>query len=154
MKTIFSLKALAACWAGLLVALGVGAAALQLATPLPPPPVVEATALPAAPAIPEPAAAPMGPATPPLPFQNRSLLAMLPPASRPALRPAPALPVPPVPPTRHLARAEPRRAVPLYAADSAPAYDAAGWARGMPYPGLYARWRQYPYAAPQTYYGW
>lgn len=152
MKTVFSFQALAACWAGLLVALGAGAVALQLTSPPAPPPVVVAAAAPPAETVspvPPPVAAP-------LPFENRSLPAMLP-VTRPALRPpmpAAPLPIPPVPPARHVVQAEPRRPAAVYAAQPVPAYDPPGWAQAAPYASLYARARPYAYPGPQTYYGW
>lgn len=155
LKSIFSFKALAVFWTGLLVALGSGAVALQLTTPPPappPPPVTVAAASPViepvAPSPPVPAAAPA------LPFENRSLLAMLPP--RPALRPpAPPLPLPPVPPpARHLARAEPHRPAMVYASEPSRAYDPVGWGGPVPYPAPYGHMQPYGFPGPQAYYGW
>ncbi len=151
MKAIFSLKALALFWTGLLAAVGSGAVALQLTMPPPPlpPPVIAA----AAPAMVAPAAPP-SPTVAPVPFENHSLLAMLPPP-RPVPHPSAPLPVPPVPPPpRHFARVETHRAMPVYAAEPVPAYDPVGWGRADPYAGLYARARPYAYPGPQTYYGW
>ena len=148
-KTIFSLKALAIGWAGLVGALGAGAVALQITTPPPAPPPVMAAA---AAIEPPPLLAPV-PSVTPLPFENRSLLAMLPPP-RVATHPPAPLPVPPVPPPRRLARVEARRPVPVYAAEPEPAYDPVGWGRGGPYPNLYARARPYAYPGAQAYYGW
>ena len=149
MRTVFSLKGLALCWTGLLVALGAGGVALQLTTP---PPAPAPVMLEAATAVVEPAPAP-APSVAPLPFENRSLLAMLPPP-RPAIHlPAP-LPVPPLPPIRHVARVQTHRPPAVYAAERVPAEEPAGWSRGVEYPALYARARPYAYPGPQTYYGW
>ena len=116
------------------------------------------------------------PATTPMPFRNSSLLALLtPPADHPAERapermpervaehaarpavhaavaPSLPLPLPPIPPAQHVARVEPRRPAPVYAAEPQPAYP--DWGRPMPYPGQFASVRQYQYGAPPAYYGW
>ena len=153
--TVFSFRTLAWAWTSLGSAALSGAAALQLAGAVPPPPAPLAAA-----AMPAPAAAaavvPIAPPTP-LPFQNHSLLAMLPPVEqRTAGHPQPAaLPVPPIPPQeRHAARIEPRRPLPAYAAQPRPAYPGWAWAQPAPYPGRYAYVRAYSYAAPPGYYGW
>ena len=157
-KTVFSLKTLAGCWAGLLAVLGSGAVALQLTTP-PQPPVIVAHAAAAEPTHVEPAAPIVQAVTPaalpavlPLPFENRSLVALLPPAVHPVPPVSARLPVPPIPPVRRVAHVEPHRSRPVYAAQ--PAYDPYGWARAMPYPGMYVGARPYAYEGPRTYYGW
>ena len=158
-NTIFSLKTLAWCWAGLLATVGSGAVALQLTTP-PPAFVAVATIAPA----PKPVVSPPS-TSPAVPFQNRSLLALLPPpvehpvervrersAERP-MRVAAALPVPPLPPGPRILHGEQRRIVTAYVAE--PAYAATPpWGRMAPYAAEYARLRPYAYAAPPTYYGW
>ena len=148
-KTIFSLKTLAACWGGLLVAAGSGAVALQLT--MPPPvaavPEVEApVAVAAAPVVPNP--------VPSMPFENRSLVAMLPPAMHPALRATQPLPVPPVPPTRHVVRAEPHRLARMYAADPSTSYEPADWAPRTRYRDPYPAMQLHAYIEPPSYYGW
>ena len=147
----FSIRTLAFAWTGLAGAAAIGVAGLQASYHAPAPPVAAV----AAPLVPEPVAATAPPA-PPVPFENRSLLAMLPPPDiRPhpvsAPHPAAPLPVPPVPPSR-MARAEPHHAGPVrvYAASPAypaePAYPDWGWRGRMPYPGQFAMQRSYPYA--------
>ncbi len=176
-----SLKALAFGWGGLVAAAGSGALALQL-TDAPPVPAI------AAPAAATPMAAPAVVVTPlpattvlPVPFQNHSLLTMLPPPvehpaeramehqARPVPHVAPAtlpLPLPPVPVQRtarvepapqRLARAEPpRRAEPVNALQAprpAPVYVAEPQPA---YPGWgWGRPMPYPgqYASARQYYG-
>ena len=160
--TLFSFRTLAFAWTGLAGAAAVSAAALQASYVPPAPPVIVAA--------PAPAVAPtiVLPKPSPLPFENRSLLAMLPPPAEPRLRPPPhmearaaePLPVPPVPPLR-TARAEPRRyapartyvSEPTYASDE-PSYPGWGWRGRLPYPGQYAMGRGYYYGAQPGYYGW
>jgi hypothetical protein len=163
--TLFSFRTLALAWTGLAGVAAVSAAALQ-ASYVPPIPAPPAAAVAAAVAAPVATIATLPVARPAaLPFENRSLLAMLPP---PEIRPRPqphlaeprlaeALPVPPVPPLRTV-RLEPRRAPvrtyvaePAYAA--APAYPAWAWRGRLPYPGQYAMGRAY-YGGQPGYYGW
>ena len=151
-----SLKSLGWCWAGLAAVAGAGALALQVTAPEAVRPAPASAAAPASNAQP-PAPAPVAP----VPFQNRSLFAMLPPpvehAGRPVIHPPveAALPVPPVPPApQRTVRAEPRRVTPVYAAEPQPDYPAWGYGRPMPYPGQFAAARRYEYAAPPAYYGW
>ena len=158
-NTIFSLKTLGWCWAGLLATVGSGAVALQVTMPAPAPAPVAVAATAPVPVV-APALAPIAP----VPFQNRSLLAMLPPPTehmieRPrerlterSVRVAAALPVPPMPPAPRIPRVEQRRIVTVYAA--APAYAPPPWGRMAPYAAEYAPVRPYAYAAPPTYYGW
>ena len=160
-NSIFSFKGLAWCWGGLLTSLGTGAVALQLTMPAPAPVAIPAIAAAPPPAVPAP---PPPVAVAPVPFQNHSLLAMLPPpmehpaervAERtvhPAIRLSAPLPVPPQPPAPRVARVEPRRIVRVYAAERA--YQPLGWARMAPYETEYARVRPYAYAAPPPYFGW
>lgn len=163
---MFSFKTLAFAWTGLAGAAAVGAGALQASyappTPSAAPPAASVPAsLPPTTSLPSPAP----PIAAPVPFENRSLLTMLPP---PELRPHPAprvaaaplpLPLPPVPPTQTV-RIEPRRAAPSHPAVSEPLYAAEpsypGWERGRfaPYPGQYASSRAYFYGGPPTPYGW
>ncbi len=161
--TVFSFKTLALGWAGLCGAAAIGAGVLQASyvPPLPQPVVVAPAELPQAQAA-SPAPTPAAAA---VPFENRSLLAMLPP---PGIRPHPAthpaavvaepLPVPPVPPVR-VARVDPPRRVarsmpePTYVAE-APSYPGWGWGRRLPYPGQYASGRAYYYGGQPGDYGW
>ena len=153
--TLFSFRTLAFAWTGLAGAAAVSAAVLQASYVPPAPPPAEPAI--AAVVLPKPSS---------VPFENRSLLAMLPPAeshSRPPshldARAAEPLPVPPVPPMR-TARTEPRRyapartyvAEPTYASDE-PSYPGWGWRGRLPYPGQYAMGRGY-YYGPQPGYGW
>ena len=153
-SAVFSLQTLAWCWAGLLTSLGAGAVALQLTTPAPAPVSVQATVEPAA--VLPPTIAPPEPTVPPVPFQNHSLLAMLPPPIERPLHQTPrvsaSLPVPPVPPPPRVAHLEQRRVVRVYAAE--PAYAQPEWSRFAPYATEYARMRPYAYAAPPVYLGW
>ncbi len=157
--SIFSFKTLAWCWGGLLTGLGTGAVALQLTMAAPPLVLVQAAVEPAvvpppAPVVPPPAVVAS------VPFQNHSLLAMLPPPAvrpversvRPVLRASAPLPLPPQPPAPRMVHLEPRRVERVYAAE--PAYPPPGWARMAPYEAEYARVRPYAYAAPPSYYGW
>ena len=161
--TLFSFKTLALAWTGLAGAAAVGAGALQ-ASYVPPPPapavVTPAVAPPVAPPVaarPAPSETVAVPTPPAMPFENRSLLAVLPPPHPAAAPPAP-LPVPPIPPVR-VAHAEPRHVPaarqyglePAYAAE--PSYPT--WVdRRLPYPGQYAAGRM-PYYGGQPYgYGW
>ncbi len=167
--TIFSFRTLAFSWAALAAAAATGAVALQVrfAPPAPAAPAVPAPDRPPADTPPAatlavaPAVLQTPPATGPMPFNNRSLIALLPPDHpHPATRQE-ALPVPPVPPVRHFARAEPRRSAPVYAAAShpyqgfvyqtpayqGPVYPSWGWGGGPSYPGQYAA------AARPAWYG-
>ena len=160
--TVFSFKTLALTWAGLSGAAAIGAGVLQASyVPPPPQPVVTAAAEPSPAQV-----APPVPAATPLPFENRSLLAMLPPpgirphaANHPAAAAAEPLPIPPVPPVR-VARVDPLRRVvarsalePTYVAE-APSYPGWGWGRRLPYPGQYASGRAYYYGGQPADYGW
>ena len=161
--TLFSFRTLAVAWTGVAGAAAVSAAALQASYVPPAPPVVVAAAIPPVPVLPAPRA-PAALAQAALPFENRSLLAMLPPPEihpRPQLRIAESraarLPLPPVPPLRTV-RLEPHRAPargyapePVYAAE--PAYPAWAWRNRLPYPGQYAMGRAY-YGGQSGYYGW
>lgn len=153
-SAIFSLKTLAWCWAGLLTSLAAGAVALQLTAPAPV--SVQVAIQPAAPLPPTIVPPEPVPVVSPVPFQNHSLLAMLPPPIERPLHQAPrvsvSLPVPPVPPLPRVAHLEPRRVVRVYAAE--PAYAQPEWSRIAPYATEYARLRPYAYAAPPAYYGW
>jgi hypothetical protein len=144
---IFSLKALAWCWVGLLTSAGAGAMALQLTSPAPVV-VVQAAIQPA------PVVAPPPPIVASVPFENHSLLAMLPPPAERPLRQAPRvsvpLPVPPVPPAPRVAHLEQHRVVHVYAAERAYA-PPAEWA---PYANQYVGFMPYAFAAPPSYYGW
>lgn len=172
--TVFSFRMLAFTWTGLAGAAAIGAGALQ-ASYVPPAPVLEppqaalaaaVIAAPVAPPVPLPAS---------VPFENRSLLAMLPPpdvrphpaphaAAMPELQAALKLPIPPIPPAPpaqplRLAHAEPRRMAPAHmepAYDAAaPAYPSWDWGRRLPYPGQFASGRAYYYGGqPPSYYGW
>ena len=172
-KPVLSFKLLACCWGGVALLAASGAVALQLTEPGPAPVIVAAPALgvttPVAAATlpfaatPAVTATPL-PATTPMPFRNSSLLALLtPPSDRlaehpahpavhAALAPSLPLPLPPIPPVQHVARVEPRRPAPVYAAEPQPAYQ--DWGRPMPYPGQFASARPYQYGAPPAYYGW
>lgn len=152
--TFFSFRTLAFAWTGLAGAAAIGVGALQASYVAPPSPVVAAT-----PATPP--QADVAPSVAPVPFENRSLLAMLPP---PGIRPHPAaaaaelLPVPPVPPMR-VARVDAPRRVPRSAPEPGygaepTAYPDWGWRRPLPYPGRYASGRSYYYAGPPGYDGW
>ena len=159
--TFFSYKVLAFAWTGLAGAAAIGAGALQASYVAPAPPVAAAT--PATPPQADTAPA-LPPPMPPVPFENRSLLAMLPPPGirpHPAARPAAAesLPVPPVPPMRVARVDAPRRAIPHSAPEpnygaEPPDYAGWGWGRPLPYPGRYASGRSYYYAGPPGYNGW
>lgn len=157
----FSFRTLAVAWAGLAGVAAVGASVLQASYVPPPEPIAAPPAVVAA--VPAPVPTPQVAA--PVPFENRSLLAMLPP---PEARPHPAahpaepplhLPVPPIPPMR-VARAEPpRRAAPFRAVAPEPVYAADpaepwGWGGRLPYPGQYAMGRGYYDRARPAYYGW
>ena len=161
--TLFSFRTLAFAWSGLAGAAAVSAAVLQVSYVPPPAPPLQAMAPTTAPVpaivLPKPS---------PVPFENRSLLAMLP-SAEPHLRPpvhapeprvAAALPVPPVPPVR-IARAEPRRYAPARSYEPEPAYVADepsypnwAWRGRLPYPGQYAVGRGYYYGPQPGYYGW
>ena len=156
--TLFSFKTLAFAWTGLAGLAAVGAGVLQASYVLPAPPTPIAQVAATLPPPPVPVAVP---ATPGLPFQNRSLLVVLPPPvaaprTPPRLAAVDPLPVPPVPPM-HVAHAEPRR-VPAARTEPEPAYASAypgwDWRRPLPYPGMYASGRAYYYGGQTAYYGW
>jgi hypothetical protein len=167
---LLSFKTLAWFWSGMALLAASGALALQ-ATSQDAVPIVMLSPSPAAAAEPAFISVPLPETTPlPVPFQNRSLLAMLPPPGEQLARPAthapvihPAaavpLPIPPVPPVQRFARAEPRRPAPpsaqtYAAAPPRPDYPAWAWNRPIPYPSQYASVRQYQYGPPPGYYGW
>ena len=154
----FSFRTLGLAWLGAAGSAAAAAVVLQASYSAPAPLPVPA----AAPAVVaqtvtqpvpvQPTALP-APAIASVPFQNRSLLAMLPPPDH-RLRVAEALPVPPVPPATRVARVEPHRDARVYAsAPAQPVYPDYGWGQRLPYPGQYATGRSY-YPVQPGYYGW
>ena len=163
--TLFSLKTLALTWAGVAGVAVVSVGALQASYVAPPNPVAQ-TADPAQPVAAAQSVSLPAAAHPAVPFENRSLLAMLPPPDvRPhpaphAAAPAEALPVPPIPPVRVVHADPPRHLAPritppepVYAAEQ-PSYSGWDWGRRLPYPGQYASDRAYYYGGQPAYYGW
>jgi hypothetical protein len=158
--TFFSFKSLALGWTAFAGAAAIGAGALQASyVPPAPPPAQPAPIAAETPAVAHP---------PAMPFENRSLQAIMPAASELRTKPtapraaaaAEPLPIPPVPPApaRSYARAEPHRVAPArsYAVEE-PRYAQEyppSWMRRMPYPGQYVDSRAYWYGAQPSYYGW